>query len=555
MLDPRELKLDPGTIVAGKYRVERMLAIGGMGVVVSAWHVELERRVALKFLVHQSYDDAELQDERFLREARSVSQLTSDHIVRVFDVGRLDERTPFMVMELLEGTDLEDARAGGPMPIAEVIDYITQAARGLADAHAAGLVHRDIKPANIFLAQTASGRPTIKVVDFGIAKNVTRKSIVPLTGPRVVLGSPAYMSPEQLRAEDVGPASDVWSLGVTFYELLTGVVPFAGETEVESSASILKDEPIRPSLRRPEIPAEVDEIILRCLRKSPSDRFRDGRGLVDALARLATGAVVAGARVDAPTDRPLSSGIARPQPRRSATLRAAIVVGLVICGGIVGVFAIARRETGAERPPSASASAAPASSPVAASANPEGAVTVGKAARSDDPRDAGATSHGPLVARGRGGRGDPGGRSPSSKAVHESSPEPAPVSTPTTPPAPTPTETPAPRFSVATARVDVGAATNVVGAKAASMTRVVAGAAGRLTACYRNALPSLTGVIEGAGTLHIETDDEGLIIAARVSSAVALAPACVAAAVGGRKVPDVDTGRARADVPLVFHAQ
>ena len=274
--------LKPGTIVADKYRLERVLGRGGMGMVIEARHVQLGTPFALKFL-HRSIAGNASVPERFLREARAAAALGSEHVCRVFDVGTFDG-VPFLVMELLEGTDLEVVlRLEKRLAPRVACGYLIQACAGIAEAHAAQIVHRDLKPGNLFLAARAGGTPLVKVLDFGIAK-APQETELGLTGTDTVLGSPAYMSLEQLRSSRlVDTRSDIWSLGVILFELVSGRRPFQGEG-IADLALRIHMEPV-PSL--PGGPAELDVIVGRCLARDPAERYRDVGELALALAPFA----------------------------------------------------------------------------------------------------------------------------------------------------------------------------------------------------------------------------------------------------------------------------
>src|SRR5580698_8121411 len=204
-----------GDILAGQYRVERVLGIGGMGVVVAAHHIQLDEKVALKFLLPDALGDADAVS-RFAREARAAVKIKSEHVARVIDVGELANGAPYMVMEYLEGSDLAGKLASsGPMALDQAVSFVLQACEALAEAHVLGIVHRDLKPANLFLANRPSGPPVVKVLDFGISKSMGGESSGQLTSTATIIGSPMFMSPEQLlSSKDVTPRSDIWSLGI-----------------------------------------------------------------------------------------------------------------------------------------------------------------------------------------------------------------------------------------------------------------------------------------------------------------------------------------------------
>jgi serine/threonine-protein kinase len=267
--------LQAGEIVAGKFCVERIIATGGVGVVVAARHLQLGETVALKFLLPQV--DREATDiARFVREAQSAAKL-NEHVARVLDVGSLEDGSPFMVMEYLDGEDLDHLlRHRGPLSIPDAVGHIMQACEAIAEAHHIGIVHRDLKPSNFFLTTRTDGSPLIKVLDFGIAKaRAELEQDVSLTKTRTVLGSPVYMSPEQIRsARSVDHRSDIWSLGVTLYELLTDQLPFDGDSITGVAAAVSTD-PIAPIRSiRPEIPIGLSLVVERCLQKKTTDRYQ-----------------------------------------------------------------------------------------------------------------------------------------------------------------------------------------------------------------------------------------------------------------------------------------
>ncbi|MBS2014831.1 MAG: protein kinase [Deltaproteobacteria bacterium] len=271
----------PGeTLGDGKYRVERILGKGGMGIVVAAKHVALDERVAIKFLLG---DPGPAAVERFLREARAAVKVKGEHVCRVLDFGRLESGEPYIVMEYLEGTDLAKlVERSGAQKTSAAVGFIVEACDALAEAHALGIVHRDIKPANIFLAKRGDDTTVAKVLDFGISKLPSQTQA--MTGTQTTMGSPAYMSPEQMEsARDVDARSDVWSIGVTLYELLMGKPPFVADSMVQLTVLVREKEP--PPLDG--VPDALAHVILKCLAKERTNRYQTVSALVAALAPFA----------------------------------------------------------------------------------------------------------------------------------------------------------------------------------------------------------------------------------------------------------------------------
>jgi serine/threonine protein kinase len=297
--------MQPGTLVADKYRVERIIGRGGMGLVAEATHVGLGNRVALKFLAEDMASD-QTALARFRREAQAAAQLRSEHVCRVFDVG-VEGKTPFIVMELLQGTDLARLSKVRALDPATAALYVKQACVGLAEAHAAKIVHRDLKPGNLFLTRRADGSPLIKVLDFGVAKAPSDDD-VKLTGTANVVGSPGFMSPEQFRSSrTVDGRSDVWSLGVILYKLVSGRLPFKGDGFAEFALAITRD--AVPPLG--EAPSAFQAVVARCLEKDPAHRYPDVLALADALAPIAAHARSSAPELSAelPSSDEISSGI------------------------------------------------------------------------------------------------------------------------------------------------------------------------------------------------------------------------------------------------------
>jgi serine/threonine-protein kinase len=278
-----------GDVVAGKYRVDRVLGEGGMGVVLAATHVHLDQKVALKFLLPEFVGHKEVV-ERFMREGRAAVKIQSEHVARVLDVGATDSGAPYMVMEYLEGEDIGQLVARvGALPVADVVGYVLEACEAIAEAHSLGIVHRDLKPANLFLARRASGRPVVKVLDFGISKIPSTTKEAGLTQAAALLGSPSYMSPEQLTAaQTVDARSDVWALGIVLYEMLTGALPFTANTMPELVGVILATPPPSVDMARADVPPGLKAAIERCLEKKADKRFANVAELGRAIAPFGT---------------------------------------------------------------------------------------------------------------------------------------------------------------------------------------------------------------------------------------------------------------------------
>ncbi len=281
----------PGVVVGEKYRIERYIAEGGMGVIALGRHVVLDEQLALKFLKPEvvATDTTGTVAGRFVREARATIKIRSEHVPRIFDVATLDNGIPYIVMELLVGEDLDKRlEREGPLPVAFTVDMMLQALEAIAAAHALGMVHRDLKPANVFISRRLDGSLCAKVLDFGIAKLVEQGAVgkeLSLTATNAVMGSPRYMAPEQMRGlKDIDGRADIWAIGTTLYELLSGGAPFEGETLTQVCVSVMQDDPVPLVQRRPDIPPELDAIVLRCLQKRPDARFATVAELAHALA-------------------------------------------------------------------------------------------------------------------------------------------------------------------------------------------------------------------------------------------------------------------------------
>jgi tRNA A-37 threonylcarbamoyl transferase component Bud32 len=261
-----------GSILADRYRIGAVIGAGGMGSVVRAERVLLGEAVAVKFLHPRLAADPESR-ERFLREAKATSRIKNEHVVRIIDVGATNDGLPYMVMDLLEGNDLADVVARGPLAMSDAVDYVLQACEALVEAHAVGIIHRDIKPSNLWLTRRSDGTALVKVLDFGISKLSPSGVDSKLTETSAVFGSPTYMSPEQIRSsKKVDSGTDVWSLGVVLHELLTQRLPFEAETSAGVLAGISADPPIKLRSVWRDAPPELEGAILACLEKDVGRR-------------------------------------------------------------------------------------------------------------------------------------------------------------------------------------------------------------------------------------------------------------------------------------------
>ncbi len=278
-------------IIAARYRLVRRIGEGGMGVVYAGEHVELMSRVAIKVLQPSLAMDRGAR-ARFLREARLAASIQGDHVVRIHDVGTDEDDRPYMAMEYLTGETV-DARLArdGRLPLELTATVVLQMLEALAEAHAKGLVHRDLKPANLFLVERPGESCWVKVLDFGISKALDAEpaSTFDVTSPQTILGSPEYMSPEQLRdAANVESRADLWACGVVLFELLTGSMPFEGPSLAELCANVMSSPPRTLAGAGVQVPADVSEVIARCLAKDPVARPRSAHEIAVVLAPYAS---------------------------------------------------------------------------------------------------------------------------------------------------------------------------------------------------------------------------------------------------------------------------
>lgn len=371
----------PGTCIDGKYVVESVLGMGGMGAVLLAVDSMLGQRVAVKLLLPKVAADS-VMVSRFLREAQAAAAIQNDHVVRIFGVGKTDTGLPYIVMEHLVGAGLDEVLArNGPLPIPYVIDVLLEACHALAHAHTIGIVHRDLKPSNLFVCRLPDGSERIKILDFGISKAEGLPGVEALTATMQVMGTPAYMSPEQARStKNIDSRADIWSLGVVGYELLCGTTPFAADSLSAVIAKIVADPPPRPTLSRPDLPEPLERALLWCLEKDPARRPQSvsvlvphlrpfasprGQAVAQSVLRIQdSDSVLTGLRIDA-------RGVVAPaKPRAHRWLPAAITASVAAAAVAVTAWLLSRHAV--ESPGSSPAACAspsvpqPVSSPVSA---------------------------------------------------------------------------------------------------------------------------------------------------------------------------------------------
>jgi serine/threonine-protein kinase len=376
-----------------------------MGVVVAAHHIELDEKVAIKFLLPETLNNAEAV-ARFAREARAAVKIKSEHVARVTDVGKLENGSPYMVMEYLEGSDLSAWLERGALLVEQAVEFVLQACEAIAEAHALGIVHRDLKPANLFVVRRPDGALSTKVLDFGISKMTSLSGSGPgdaMTKTSALMGSPLYMSPEQMQSsKSVDSRGDVWALGVILYELVTGSPPFSGDTMPELILRVIQAAPAALRDLRPDAPAGLEAVILKCLEKDRSQRFQTVGELAVALlpfgpsrsrasverisgvlkaAGLAEGAPVVPSPSEEGADRVAASTAAswgRTTARTSRGPWGMVAIGVVAVG--IGGLTLLKRQgvtTEVATPvaselPQVAAAPRPAAPEVAASAAPAG---------------------------------------------------------------------------------------------------------------------------------------------------------------------------------------
>jgi eukaryotic-like serine/threonine-protein kinase len=393
----------PGARLGDKYEIVEVLGVGGMGCVFEGRHATLGHRVAIKVLHEEAARDPEIC-RRFAREARAVATLRGKHVARVIDVDTLPDGRPYMVMEHLAGEDLSEALdAKGCFPVPEAVDLVLQACTAIAEAHERGIIHRDLKPGNLFLTEE-DGAPCLKLLDFGISKVEEENEQGSMTVTATAFGTPLYMSPEQIRsAKHVDARTDVWSLAVILYELLTGQTPFDGNSPTAVIAAITADLPRPIEELRPDIPPALSAAILRALEKRPDARYPSALAFAEAIAPFSSdGDFVAPSPAAKTTGRGSSMALARTlvspveRPRSRWWLAGAM---LLASAGAAGIWAVAARPSATPEPGMSSAvEPASPSAQAAAEGDPEVAPPLEPPPEDPTPAIATASSKPPRAA-------------------------------------------------------------------------------------------------------------------------------------------------------------
>jgi serine/threonine-protein kinase len=310
-----------GLIIAGKYRLERPLASGGMGSVWVARHLELDIEIAIKFMGADLASTSEGR-VRFQREAKAAAFLQSPYVVSVQDYG-VDDDLPYIVMELLKGEDLEDRlRRRKRLSLQETLTILSQISKALGRAHEIGIVHRDLKPRNLFLA-SVHDEEIVKILDFGLAKQINPLNPGGATTTRQIIGSPHYMSPEQIRgAKDIDHRTDLWSLGVILFQTVTGKLPFSGEVLIDVLNKVISGPLPLASEIAPALPHGIDDFFLRAFSRDRSQRFQSAREMTEALADLVRSSISA--------ERLSSAGASGPLPTQGPAVTSAVTPANVI---------------------------------------------------------------------------------------------------------------------------------------------------------------------------------------------------------------------------------
>jgi serine/threonine-protein kinase len=333
-----------GKTIQGRYRIEEQLGAGGVGAVYRARHLALDRSVALKVLRKQ-HNERWVSRQRFEREARELAKLSHSNIVAISDCG-IDEDTPFLVMELLEGESLEARLRRGPLPVAVAAGLTLELLEGLAFMHGRGLVHRDIKPGNVFLERREQGDERLKILDFGLAKLVVQSADVSVTRSGEVLGTPAYMAPEQATGEPTDARTDVYAVGLLLFEMIVGRRPFSGVDSEILRQQLIESMPLLSnSLPKERLRRELDGVLQKATAKEKSKRFADAKAMANALEEALGGPQGSIRPPAGSASRPLAAparvGRRSPPKRRGVVGRLLQAGAVLVCGVALAAIVVA----------------------------------------------------------------------------------------------------------------------------------------------------------------------------------------------------------------------
>ena len=587
-----------GRLVGGKFEILSLLGAGAMGAVYLARQTALDKKVAIKILHRELATDAKFA-QRFRREAMAASRLDHPSSIRVFDFGEDPDGILYIAMEYVQGTDLFSViERRGLLPREAILDVMIQTLGALIVAHAMGVLHRDLKPENILVVpgKTEDGSPCdlIKVCDFGIAK-ILEPQDAPglrqvqgrkLSTAGLVIGTPAYMSPEQARGVALDARSDLYSIGVVLYHLLAGRVPFEASTAMDLVMKQISEAPRPPSSIVPGIDPALEAVCLKALSKDPAARYQDAREMRMALRALVEGGppvsvgALGGSRSPSPleesptleigtlpTSGPTLAAVSptRVEPARRLHWRVALPpLGLLACGLLLvryqsGLPAVTANQARAAAPSLQVVPSVAEKAPVGPSEPPR--IDPAPADRRGVPREATPPARPAAHPQSKVPREPAAGSAAPPTITMETSIAPprvessqaaAPSSTPTVV-TPEPTRQVPPPFEVENARVEIGSVSNILATTPSNVNRALSGIGKKLTECYRAALPAMPHPLEGSFVLHVETGLDGTITEATFEGAKAGGLAgCVVETAIGRKIPNVDTGSASADVSLVL---
>ncbi len=584
--DPMDVRPESllGRIIAGKFQIEAIIGSGAMGVVYRARQTALDKVVAIKVL-HTSLGSKETFAARFHLEAKAASRLDHPNSIRILDFGEEPDGLLYLAMDYVDGPDLLDViNKDWPLEPGRIADLLSQALSALAVAHDLGVLHRDLKPENILVLRAIKddGSPgeTVKVCDFGIAKlsDASGEDVKVSTGS-TVLGTPAYMSPEQARGEQLDARTDVYSMGVILYQMLTRRVPFDAPTALSTLFRVVNDTPPLPSTLGPDVDLRLEAICVKAMAKNAADRYDNARQMRAALRPVADveafsfppGQPVVSPTVRTEADEELRLP-ARPGPKWAvmAVLLGAIAAIWVSLGRRDPVLATVVYGSAASR--NATPEPTPALDTLAPLELPSSSAgeRVPKSLATEEQAVAKVRAKGSVPPHGVEPLPDENnspplqgstatitaGGSNEAQPSNPATPPPSAAASPRSPPfqgAASPAEAPrAPDF--AAAHVEVGPPTSTFGTTAANATKALAPLGPKLDGCYRAALAQ-NSASDGPATLHLETNEEGFIVEARLDSSSGPLRTCIAAAVRGRRIANVDTGRASAEFPLAFKSR